>query len=389
MINILFFSSKTFLKTELINAFKRRNDINLIIFEVPVLPSQNEVIEIFDKIKQFLPAIVFSLNDAGYDHAGKLGELIAKSGSYQINWYYDDPLYEHIFYKRVFPDFSKRIDFVSEFSFVNILKAKGFNAFFLPLATDLEFFNINGNKPVYKYDISFVGSSSLSFLDDITPPNIQNEVDKFIPLLKRLKEIYYNNPQENIKEWLYNHKIEWQDKISIDPDVFVFVMQWLVGYFYRKDFIVSLASHFGKKFMCFGDIYWTKFIDPTQVSTDACYYTNLCWYYRSTKVNININRIQTQTSFTQRIFDCKASGAFLLTDKRLLNSKYFITEGPNQEIVEYYSLNHCIELINYYLVHEEEREQISMAGRDKVLNFHTYDNRVEEILETAKRIWKL
>jgi spore maturation protein CgeB len=108
----------------------------------------------------------------------------------------------------------------------------------------------------------------------------------------------------------------------------------------------------------------------SQVSTDACYYTNLCSYYRSTRVNLNINRIQIKTSFTQRIFDCKASGAFVLTEKRPLNSRYFVTEGPEKELVEFSSRPQCMELIDYYCEHDDERQRIALAGREKVLKLH-------------------
>lgn len=139
--------------------------------------------------------------------------------------------------------------------------------------------------------------------------------------------------------------------------------------------------------MCFGDIYWIKFIDKSQLSTDACYYTNLCSYYRSTKINLNINRIQIATSFTQRIFDCKASGAFILTEKRLLNNRFFVTEGSKKEIVEFSSWPECMQCIDYYCEHDEQRQQIALAGREKVLVHHTYDRRIEQMFEIGKKEW--
>jgi spore maturation protein CgeB len=389
MLNAVFFNSKTFLNKELINALKRRNDIHTLSVDIPVLPPPQAAPAVFEQLKPFLPAIVISLNDAGYDQAGALSSLLAGSGCFQLNWYYDDPLYEHIFCKRALPDRSRRIDFVSEKSFVPMLAEKGFTPHFLPLATAPEFFNTDGPAPGFKYDISFVGNSSLSFLDSISLPEVQQELNRSTRLLARLRDMYRANPRENIRGWLYSHPDEWKGNIAIDADVFVFVMQWMVGYFYRKDFVAALADAYRERFMCFGDIYWTKFINPAQVSTDAMYYTNLCSYYRRTKINININRIQTLTSFTQRIFDCKASGAFLLTDKRQLNSEYFVTEGENREFVEYTSLAHCKRLIDYYVTHDEERERIALAGREKVMKNHTYDNRVEEMMQVVRIKWKL
>ncbi len=388
-LQVIFFSSKTFLNKELTAALKRCSDIRLLCVDIPVLPPVNTAEAIFEQLKPFLPAIVVSLNDAGFDQAGVLGSLLASSGSFLLNWYYDDPLYEAIFYKRKISDKTSRIDFVSEETFVPLLAQNGFNSHFLPLATDPEYFNTNAGPVPFKYEMSFVGNSSMQFMDSIITEAMQKELEGFKALLYHLKKMYYANTQTDIRRYLLAHRREWENSITVDQEVFVFAMVWMIGYMYRKDFIVDLAQSYKDRFKCFGDIYWSNFIDKSLVSTDAMYYKNLCEYYRATKINININRIQIQTSFTQRIFDCKASGAFLLTDKRMLNSKYFNTSGAEQELVEFDSLSHCKKLIDFYLVHDQERNKIAANGREKVLANHTYDNRVTEMLEIAKKTWNI
>jgi spore maturation protein CgeB len=387
MLKIIFFSSRTFLNKELLGALKRRADVHTLSVDIPVLPPPGSAEAVFEQLRPFLPGIVVSLNDAGFDKAGILARRIAETGSYVLNWYYDDPLYEHIFYKRVITDFSRRMDFVSESSFVPILATRGFNAHFLPLATDPTYFNTDTPAREQAYEISFVGNSSLEFMDSLINEQIQNELDKFKQLLSDLKAVYYADPRANLRDVLLARRSEWEHKVSIDQDMFVFAMVWMVGYMYRRDFVADLARTYAQDFMCFGDLYWTRFMDKSQVSTDAMYYTNLCSYYRSSKINININRIQTLTSFTQRVFDCKASGAFLLTDRRQMSSKYFVTEGENRELVEYDSLEQCKKLIDFYRTHDEERQRIALAGRDKVLSRHTYDNRAEEMLSVARQTW--
>jgi spore maturation protein CgeB len=386
-LNVIFFSSKTFLNKEVSAALRKKADVHTLIVDIPVLPPSAAAETIFEQLKNYLPAIVVSLNDAGFDQIGILGKRIAETGSFVLNWYYDDPLYEHVFYKRIINSLDRRLDFVSEDSFVPLLAARGHDAHFLPLATDPAYFNIEAPLQDQTYDISFVGNSSLEFMDSVINEDAQKELDKFKSLLGRIKEMYYRNPRENLREYLQSHSEEWENTISMDREKFVFAMVWMVGYLYRRDFIVDLANTYRDRFMCFGDLYWTNFIGKSQVSADAMYYKNLCSYYRSSKINININRIQTHTSFTQRVFDCKASGAFLLTDRRLLNSRYFVTEGAGRELVEYDSLTHCKQLIDYYLVHDDERRAIALAGRDKVLALHTYDNRIEEMLSTARKKW--
>jgi spore maturation protein CgeB len=269
-----------------------------------------------------------------------------------------------------------------------MLKKNGNNAHFLPLATDPLFFNTDVEAIDYERDCAFVGNSSMGFLDSIITKDAEIEIEKFAQLIAELRQFYYAHPCEaNIKEWLLKNAFQWKPLTTMDPQQFLFRMEWLVGYFYRRDFISEIAQKLKRRFMCFGDIYWSKFIDPSLVSTDACYYTNLCSYYRSTKVNLNINRIQIRTAFTQRIFDCKASGSFILTEKRKLNSRFFITEGVNRELVEFTSWQNCLDLIDYFCKHDEEREKIARAGRAKVLVEHTYDRRIEQIFEVCSNEW--
>jgi len=385
--NVLFLKSKTFLAREVENALKKRVDIRPVITAIPEHLPPESVPSVFEQIKQYLPALVISINNAGTDFQGALCDLIASSGSFLCNWFLDDPFYEDIFCKRQTPAAKNRIDFVSEESFVPVFRQRGRKAYFLPLAVDPLYFNIEG--PVdLKRDIAFVGNSSLEWFESLCTEEIRKELENFAPLLKTLRTMYYNGPSTaDLKSYLLTNPGLWENKTVLDRDKFLFLLEWTVGYFYRRDFIVEIAKRFKERFTCFGDVYWSKSIDPTLVSTDACYYTNLCSYYRSTKVNLNINRVQVRTSFTQRIFDCKAAGAFVLTEKRPLNSRYFNTEGPDRELVEFSSWPECMELIDYYCEHDEERRRIALAGREKVLKLHTYDARLEFMIAQCKKEW--
>jgi spore maturation protein CgeB len=380
MLNVLFFRTKTFLNKEMENSLKKRHDLTVLCVDIPVQPQPEMAPHIFEQLKPHLPAIIITLNDAGFDLSGDLGKLVSQTGSLVVNWYYDDPLYERIMHKRVYADLANRIDFVSEQCFVQVLLQKGHDTHFLPLAVDPAYFNTSSPFSGYQYDISFTGNSSLEFMDNLITPAMQKDIDNCKDLLVNISALYRSNPRIDLASHLLGIRNQWAHKIASSHEQFVFCMVWLAGYFYRKDFVVGLAKTFEKRFVCFGDIYWTNFIDKSQVSTDAMYYKNLCRYYRSCKVNININRIQTQTSFTQRVFDCKASGAFLLTDKRELNGRYFVTSGENAELIEYESFDHCKKLVRYYLEHDAEREAIAMRGREKVMEQHTYDNRVKEMM---------
>ena len=383
-VNIIFFNSHTFLTREISNALRKKTEHQLIVVTIPQYPLSAQVSVIFERLSQYLPALVILVNNAGCDYEGVLIGKLAAADCIIANWYHDYPFYEEIFQNRIMVPHPNRIDFVSEESFLPELKKRRFKSHFLPLATDPAYFNTDGEVEVCR-DVAFVGNSSSEFLDSIINEESEEELQKILSLQVDLKKRYYANPQFNIHEYLESNPELWRRKTSINERKLLFILEWLIGYFYRRDFISEVAKRYGAQFTCFGDPYWNSFIDVSQVSSQACYYTTLSHCYRSSRINLNINRIQIRTSFTQRIFDCAASGAFLLTDQRDCNDRYFCTSEPDRELVQFKSLEHCCDLIDYYLAHEDEREQITEAARKKVLKYHTYDNRIEEMLTMCKK----
>jgi spore maturation protein CgeB len=120
-----------------------------------------------------------------------------------------------------------------------------------------------------------------------------------------------------------------------------------------------------------------------KVSTEVGYYLNLCRTYRETKVNIDINRIVIREGLTQRVFDCLASGSFVVTNSKPIVRELFETAGMHEEVVMFDNEEHLRELIDFYTVHDTERLAIVERGRRRVLAQHTYDHRIAEIFRVA------
>lgn len=383
---IIFFKSHTFLTREIENALRERTDISFVNVSMPQYPHPSEIPVLIERLRPFFPALIIVINDAGLDFQGLFQEQLIKMGCHIVNWYHDYPFYEEIFQQRKMVPSKERIDFVSENSFVDEMTKRGFNCNFLPLATDPNFF-YTLDKIDYRTDISFVGNSSSLFIDSVLTEYRTNEIEKLLPLLGILKKQYYKNPQSNLREYLLENSPLWERKTYLGKEETLFILEWLCGYFYRRDFIKLLSDKYPGRFICYGDADWKHFIDPSIVSTEACYYSNLHETYQTTKINLNVNRIQIRTSFTQRIFDCAACGAFLLTDKRTLNDLFFKTDGPEIELVQFSSFDECCGLIDYFLSHDQERKAIAARAQKKVLSEHTYAHRLAAILSKCKSQW--
>ncbi len=100
---------------------------------------------------------------------------------------------------------------------------------------------------------------------------------------------------------------------------------------------------------------------------------------------ITINRhidVAENNANNMRLFEATGCGALLITDyKDNLNDLFEI----GKEVVVYRSVEECASLINYYLAHPGEAEEIAKAGQARTLRDHTYGQRMTQTAEILAR----
>jgi spore maturation protein CgeB len=98
-------------------------------------------------------------------------------------------------------------------------------------------------------------------------------------------------------------------------------------------------------------------------------------------LNIHIDMAE-QYAANMRLYEATGVGTMLLTDwKTNLHELFEI----GKEIVAYRSTEECVELVNHYLEHDEEREAIARAGQERTLSEHSYYHRMQELTEILNR----
>lgn len=103
--------------------------------------------------------------------------------------------------------------------------------------------------------------------------------------------------------------------------------------------------------------------------------------YLSSKIVLNIHDPEAREGLNTRTFDILACGASELVDhKKNLGMHFKIGE----EIVAFRDTHELLELVGYYLKNDDLLKNISAKGRQRVLNEHTWDHRVNSIMETLK-----
>lgn len=90
---------------------------------------------------------------------------------------------------------------------------------------------------------------------------------------------------------------------------------------------------------------------------------------------------------TRRIFEAMACGKMVLTDRLNPSKKLEELFIEGEDIIYYNDMFDCIEKMNYYNEHEEERERIAHNGMMKVINNYTQIQVVDKLLKKFE-LWK-
>lgn len=100
--------------------------------------------------------------------------------------------------------------------------------------------------------------------------------------------------------------------------------------------------------------------------------------YRCSKINLNISLKSILTGIPLRAFEIMGSRGFLLSNYQADYEEYF---RAGEDYVYYTDYEDLQEKAEYYLSHEKERKEIMENGYCKVKAEHTYQKRLECILE--------
>lgn len=83
-----------------------------------------------------------------------------------------------------------------------------------------------------------------------------------------------------------------------------------------------------------------------------------------------------------RLYEATGAGTLLITDAKQNLHEIF---EPGKEVESYRNPVECAELIEYYLAHEQERAAIACAGQQRTLCEHTYECRMQELVDIVSR----
>lgn len=374
---ILVFDSSYFTVRECIMAFRMLgHSVCKFNFEKKI----NFIPELVSLILDFKPDFVFTVNHLGFDEEGRLSSLLSSMKIPLAVWYVDSPLYALKESNANISEFCKL--FMWEKSYIDPMKQRGFRKVsYLPLAADIHTFKPLPSSSHYKKfasDVSFVGNSMFDAvkkwekkITDMT--HIQNIEEEIINA--QLND--HSKPMEEI----VNSKITVRlPEASLFFDTAAY-LTWKATMRYRHK-VVNKGIESGG--IVYGDDGWEKVIEKTRIRTNVDYYSELPSVYNFTRINLNCTSYQMNSALNQRVFDCSACNAFLITDRQHDLFELF----KKDEFVSYKNPEEILELVDYHLKNETERRKISFKAFNRVRNEHSYEIRMSELISEMKKTFQ-
>lgn len=302
-----------------------------------------------------------------------------------VSWIYDTPYL--LLYSKYTKLETNYIYFFDKTIYKEFQKYGVKNVFYLPLAAPISYYDslktVNDEK--YIGDISFVGSTyqedRQDFFKHLKKVNaytkgylrsimsVQKELygdfilekllnDSIIGELKRVCPIQKEEDEWESDAWIYAN---------------YFLARKMTGE-QRVEILKMLSEHFNIK------LYSKEYIqelDKVEQCGEVDYVEQMPYVFKNTKINLNMTLRSICSGIPLRAMDIMGCGGFLLTNYQEDFLEYF---EPDVDYV-FYSDNHDLQnKVEYYLAHEEERQEIAHNGYKKVAAGHTYAERVKKIL---------
>lgn len=302
------------------------------------------------------------------------------------------------------------VDFTSETHYLKTLDSMGHNVYplqegLIPSSQILEealksdiFFWVHTHGWDTPGEISMM--NVLKKLEEKSVPSVAYHLDLYMPL-GRWKEYNKDNPYMNVEyfftvdklmaDWFNNNTdvkgyylpagvfkeecyISKKQKVMYEI-VFTGNKDYHEEYPFRRELIEFLQKEFKNRFVHIGggSEYGIKRGDE------------LNQIYSNAKIAIGDTLsidFNYPHYFSDRLFEQPGRGAFqIFPDIKGVEDMYI----PGKEIVLYKNgnLDDLKKKIDYYLENDKEREDIRINGHNKTIQYHTYENRMQSIIDTV------
>ncbi len=385
--NIIIYRYRSICEPDFIDAFKA---LGLDVIEdkqgmESELSLDDRIIHLGNLIADNRPLFVFSINFYPF-----ISMLCEKLHVFYVAVSVDCPVFE-IFNTSIRSKFN-RLFLFDKNQYDMIHKENPDCVFHMPLgAAASRLTTLLGDTYNYKYDISFVGSlynekdplikllnsgafndSTQKFIDDSIDIQLNNEVFGY----EKIKECLTPDIISDLKK--ADSDFYPSDMSVFDISEYVALNDYLSPHatYIERVKIMNMIAASNNKMHLFTQSNTQDLSDKVILHGGVDSLKEMPFVFRQSKINLNITTRSISSGLSQRIWDVLACKGFLITNYQP-EIDLFFKDGVH--LVTYHSYDELIEKINYYLEHEQERNEIAQQGYEEVCANAQVVNRVLEI----------
>jgi spore maturation protein CgeB len=333
---------------------------------------------LFGILDSFRPDMVFSFNANGLDDQGVISGEYAQRGIPFVTWFVDRPRIADIGQKYVKPN-SHVFSFDSVY--IPTLKGAGFeHVYHLPLATNPDRFRPMEN--IRKEE-------AVCFIGDLDYKTIQYLARNMDTMISGADEKFYASVEAAIEEQLcHAGRDTWEiiegalkgngfrtDYPQMIKDIFDGFVEREASLRLRMEAVRVVSERF--PVVVFGDELWGDVVGSGYRGRVSYFTDEIVETYNRYAVHVNISKFQLKKAINQRPYDVPACGGFLITDRRDDLHKVF----SGDEMVSFGTIEELVEEVVRFFNNEGLRKDYTEKARARVLSGHTYDQRIDIILE--------
>lgn len=330
-----------------------------------------------------------------YDFSENIAQACMEADVPYISWVYDAPQKELYTPYAMYPC---NYIFVFDKMQQKRLKEIGVqNVFFMPLAIHPERIKRELQmRPAQKQnDIAFVGQlycqTGMEYIVQNAPEGVKADIQKCID------DCFMKwNDNTSVHGIMATESAEYFDKLETRPieekypymtKEFYFeaaVLSRMLAFRERVHILNMLADKHNMTFYTF-DKNAEVLNKNVNVRPGVLYDSGVSCVYRDSKINLNITLHCIESGACLRIFEVMAAGGFLISNYQKELEELFV---PGKEIVLFHNEEELLQLVDYYLQHEDEREEIARNGQRKVMAYHSFHVKLDKIIETVYELEK-
>lgn len=347
---------------------------------------QKKIVEIENAICSTRVDIVFSMN-----YFPMVSEACQRKHIPYFSWIYDNPYQKGYSVNIINPC---NYIFTFDSAMYEALTGQGVSTvYYAPLAANPDHLasSSNSSADLYQHDVSFVGAlynEDHNFYDEFVENALKHNDSYWVGYIDALiqtqlsvygADVITSSIPEELSALNYATINQWDETNAFftTPEA-IFVDNVLC----RKITSIERLQLLKKLSMEHHVDLYTRDRSASVGKCNNCgyadYRTQMPEIFRTSKINLNITLRSIKKGIPLRAMEIMGAGGFLLTNYQ---SDFLLHFEPDVDFVSYESIDDACEKVAYYLQHESEREQIAQNGLAKIRRYHTYEKRLEEMLQ--------